>query len=373
MRVLITGGAGFIGSHLTDLLIEQNHEVFIYDNLDLQVHQKKEWPEYLNEKATKIFGDVLDFEHFKTVIQEEEIEAVFHFAAKVGVGQSMYQIKEYTDVNIGGTSNLLQILANEKHRVKRLIIAASMSSYGEGAYYDSSSDAVINLNMTRSIDQLKNKNWDFPENFKPVPTPEAKPFESQSIYALNKKQQEEMCMSIGKTYNIPTISLRFYNIYGQRQSLSNPYTGVAAVFCGCYLSGKSPMIFEDGNQIRDFIHVSDVVNACYLAMTTDKQEAFYEAFNVGCGRPLTVLDLANAIKNAMNSDLEPQIVNEFRVGDIRHSYPSIEKIKTILGFDPKIKFESGVEDLIEWVKLQRSDIDYEKMKKELEEKNLVLK
>lgn len=366
MRVLITGGAGFIGSHVADKLLSKGHDVWVFDNLDPQVHKTNEWPDYLNPNVTKILGDCfLNYDLLKDTIVDNDIEAIYHFASKVGVGQSMFEIKKYTDSSVGGTANLLQILT--EYPIKKLIIASSMSCYGEGLYQ--ASDALIEKGLYRTDDQLKNRQWEY-DGLTPLPTPESKPFESNSIYALNKNMQEAMCMSFGKAYDIPVVALRFWNAYGSRQSLSNAYTGVAAIFCGCFLSDKKPLIFEDGNQKRDFIHIDDLVQACYLALIDDK--ANFESYNVGSGHPLSVLDLVNTIGQELKPDgYEYEVTGNYRVGDVRHCYPDISKIKRELGYEPKYAFRDGVKDLISWVKEQKSTIAIDEMKDELGKRNLI--
>lgn len=351
-RVLVTGGAGFIGSHIVDALIQRDYKVKVLDNLDAQVHGKrKRPPDYLNRKAEFIFGEIQDKHVLKKALKDCDV--VFHEAAKVGVGQSMYQIIGYVNTNILGTANLLQILVNSKHKVKKLIVASSMSIYGEGSYNCKKCGLVFPT--LRDSRQLRKRDWELkcPLCRKAVTsfsTNENKPLFPTSIYAINKRDQEEMCLRIGRAYNIPTVALRYFNVYGPRQALSNPYTGVAAIFSGCILNGNSPIIFEDGLQSRDFIHVSDIVQANMLAL--EKKEADYQVFNVGIGRKLTVLDIADALIKKLNPKIKPIIVNKFREGDIRHCYSDISKIEKILGFKPKVSFESGIDDLIEWVRKQ---------------------
>ena len=266
------------------------------------------------------------------------------------------------NVNVGGTANLLDIIVNNKLNIKKLIVASSMSCYGEGAYQEKTHDVV------RTIDQLQNHNWD--TGYTPIPTPEEKLLESQSIYALSKKMQEEMCLSIGRTYDIPTVALRFFNIYGTRQSLSNPYTGVVAIFCSCFLNDKNPVIFEDGNQMRDFVHIDDITEACYLSMIKD--EANYEVFNVSSGKNITILELAKVVQNLMGSDKDPVICNKFRVGDIRHCFADISKIKNKLGFEPQHKLETSLKEVIDWVQKQQSYGSVESMITNLSDKKLII-
>lgn len=376
MNILVTGGAGFIGSHLVDDLIEEGHKVYVYDNLDKQVHkyeyswyEPEKWPKYLNKQAIRCLNDVRGHLKLEILLMEHNIDIIFHFAAKVGVGQSMCDISEYVDVNVGGTAALLNILANKKHNVKKLIVASSMSNYGEGAYkYGGTGDYVLS-GLSRSEEKLKNREWDFiGGSLGPVPTSENKVLESQSIYALTKKMQEEMCLSVGKAYNIPTVALRFFNVYGTRQSLSNPYTGVAAIFCSRLLNDKSPIIYEDGEQLRDFVHVKDVCSACKIVMNDER--ANYEVFNVGSGESISIKDISIKLAKHMGKDIQPEISNKYRIGDIRHCYANIDKLKNI-GYVPKYKFEDSLDELVSWVKQQNAKDDFEKMNKEMQAKGMV--
>ncbi|MFN3966839.1 MAG: SDR family NAD(P)-dependent oxidoreductase [Endomicrobiia bacterium] len=369
-KILVTGGAGFIGSFLVDKLIEDGQEVIVYDNLDKQVHIDGKKPDYLNPKAKFILGDVLDYEKLKKVVTD--CDYIFHFASKVGVGQSQYEIKKYVDVNVGGTANLLNILVNEKNKVKKLIVAGSMSSYGEGLYNCKNCGNV--RPQLRSEKQLSEKDWELNcpkcnSKIKPIPTPETAVFNCNSIYALTKKEQEEMSLIIGKTYSIPTTVLRFFNVYGPRQSLSNPYTGVAAIFMSRIKNDKRPVVFEDGLQTRDFVYAEDVANACVLALK--KEKANYNVYNVGTGNPITIKTIAEKIAKLYNKDIKPEITNKFRKGDVRHCFADISKIKKELGFEPKFSFEEGMKKLIEWAKTAKAVDMYEKAQKELEEKKLV--
>jgi len=354
-RVLITGGAGFIGSHLVDTLLEKGYFVRVYDNLEPQVHGKSQnIPNYFNKEAELIVGDVRDREKLKKAINN--IDVVFHLAASVGVAQSMYEIAKYTESNTMGGATLLDLIANEKHNIRKVVVASSMSVYGEGAYSCNNCGKVYP--KIRSLEQFKKNDWEMkcPNcniDVMPIPTDEDKPLFPTSIYAVSKRDHEEMFLIIGRAYQIPTVALRFFNVYGPRQALSNPYTGVAAIFSSRLMNDKPPIIFEDGNQARDFIHVSDIVQACILAI--EKSEGDYQVFNVGTGRKLSVLDVANVLMDKLSFKGEPQIVNRFREGDIRHCYADISLIKKILGYEPKVKFEDGIIDLVNWVKLQKAE------------------
>jgi len=369
-KVLVTGGAGFIGSHLVDKLIELGHEVVVFDNLEPQVHgDGQRIPEYLNKECEFIKGDIRNRDELKKALKGKEI--IFHQAAVVGVGQSMYEINKYTEVNILGTANLLDILANENHRVEKLIIASSMSVYGEGKYRCVECGAVYP--KLRSLSQLKRGEWEMRcplcnQEVESLPTDEDKPLYPTSVYAISKRDQEEMCLTIGRAYDIPTVALRYFNVYGPRQALSNPYTGIAAIFSSRILNDNPPCIFEDGLQSRDFIHISDIVQANLLAMENEKAD--YEVFNVGTGRPLSVLDIAQGLIGELKSSVDIDIVRKYRVGDIRHCYANVSKIQKKLGFKPRLKFEEGISDLVEWVKRQKAVDQFWKSQRELKKKGL---
>jgi len=368
-KVLVTGGAGFIGSHLVDELVKRNYEVIVIDSIDKQVHTDG-IPDYINLKARYIFEDIRK----KKILEEivKEVDYIFHFAAKVGVGQSQYQIREYVDVNITGTANLLDILVNKKNNVKKLIVASSMSIYGEGLYKCEKCGNV--KPELRNFKEEKIDDWE-PKcpfcngNITPVPTPENLQIIPNSIYAITKKEQEEMSLLIGKTYNIPVVSLRFFNVYGPRQSLSNPYTGVCAIFLSRIKNDKPPVIFEDGLQTRDFIWVGDIVRACILSM--EKESANYEIFNVGSGKPISIVEIANLLIKLLGKDLKPEITYKFRKGDVRHCYADISKIKEKIGFEPETTLEEGLKKLIEWAKERKAVDKFEKAHQELKKKGLV--
>ena len=370
-KVLITGGAGFIGSHLADALLQEGYEVRVYDSLVPQVHgQGRALPLYLSDGVEFVEGDVRDREGLERALREVRI--VFHLAAAVGVAQSMYEIQRYTEVNVLGTSVLLDILAGGKHQVEKLIVASSMSIYGEGKY-ECPECGVVYPRM-RSLEKLRSRVWEMEcphcgRTLSPLPTDEDKPLHPASVYAISKRDQEEMCLCVGRAYGIPTVALRYFNVYGPRQALSNPYTGVAAIFSARLLNGNPPLIFEDGLQSRDFVHVSDVVRASLLAMKSE--EANYEAFNVGTGRPLRVIDMAHALCRKLRPDIEPVIVNRFREGDIRHCYADISKIRARLGFEPRVRFEEGIEDLIGWIEEQTAADRVELAKEELARRGLL--
>ncbi|MFP4380385.1 MAG: NAD-dependent epimerase/dehydratase family protein [Candidatus Sumerlaeia bacterium] len=375
-RILVTGGAGFVGSHLVDRLIDQGHQVRILDNLDEQVHGPGGQPPlYLNPKAEFIKGDVMNAEVLWQSLQAMDV--VFHLAARVGVAQSMYEIMDYTRVNVLGTSLLLDLLANRKdeHRVRKIIVASSMSIYGEGAYRRPSGESASP--PLRPDTQMARNEWELidpetGEELAPCPTPETKPLQPTSVYAIGKRDQEETVLAVGRAYKIPAVALRFFNIYGPRQSLSNPYTGVAAIFSSRVLNKHAPVVFEDGGQSRDFVHVSDIVQGCVLAM--EKPEADYEVFNVGTGKQRSIRQVAEAIIAHLKPDgsMEPKIEAKFRSGDIRHCYADISKIREKLGYEPKVDFETdGIRDLCAWAAEQEAVDRFDKAREELGKRGLV--
>jgi dTDP-L-rhamnose 4-epimerase len=369
MKVLVTGGAGFIGSFIVDELIRRGHTVRILDNLDPQVHPGGEKPAYLNPHAEFMQGDVRDAETLKKALDGREI--VFHEAAAVGMGQSQYLIRHYVDVNIGGTANLLDILANTKHSVQKLIVAASQSSYGEGCCA-CPRHGVIKPDF-REEEQLQAHRWEHEcpqcgELMPPVPTPETTPMDCRAIYAMSKRDQEEMALNIGRTYNLPTVALRYFNVYGPRQSLSNPYTGVLAIFMSRLANGNSPVIYEDGLQTRDFISVHDIVQANLLAMENDN--ANYQVFNVGMGIPTTIKDVALMLAKVLSSPIEPTISLKYRKGDTRHSYADITKIQSALNYQPRVTLEEGMKELVEWSRTVNAEDKFEQAAKELAARGL---
>ena len=369
MKILVTGGAGFIGSHLVDLLVKKGYQIRIIDNLDHQVHRGKK-PNYLNPEAEFIKADIRDREKLKKAVSG--CRAVFHLAAAVGVGQSQYQIKHYVDVNIGGTANLLDVLANEKNAVQKVIVAASMSSYGEGLYLCKKCGKV--KPALRPEKQLRKKEWEPLCPFcqkpltKPLPTPESVPLDCNSIYGLTKKVQEEMTLIFGRTYRVPAVSLRLFNVYGPRQSLSNPYTGVAAIFISRLKNNQPPVVYEDGEQSRDFVSVFDICRAFYLALK--KEEADYEILNVGCNNPIKIAGIARILSAKLDKKIKPQITGTFRKGDVRHCFADSEKIKKRLGWEPKVSFEQGMKELIGWAEKSPAVDKFLKAQAELSAKGL---
>ena len=369
-RVLVTGGAGFIGSHIVDLLVERGYDVTVYDNLDPQVHgPERNPPAYLNPAARFVRGDVRDRDALAREVCLADV--VYHEAAAVGVGQSMYAIVHYCDVNTMGGAVLLDILANEQHHVRKLLVASSMSIYGEGKYQCVEHGAVFP--RLRPTAQLQAHEWDVrcPHCGRPAaacPTDEDKPLFPTSVYAVTKRDHEELFLSVGRAYKIPTVAFRYFNTYGPRQALSNPYTGVAAIFSGRLLNHAAPVIFEDGDQTRDFVHVTDIARANLLALETGRGD--YEVFNVGTGRAVSIAHVARTLAATLAPEVQPDIVGRFREGDIRHCYADISKIQSLLGYAPQVKFEDGMLELVEWVRRQTAVDNFSAAAQELERRGL---
>jgi len=368
MRILVTGGAGFIGSHLVDALVAAGHEVTVLDMLDPQVHQGRR-PVHLNARATYVEGRVADRRLLERLLPQAEV--IYHEAAVVGVGQSMYQIAHYTDANVLDTAVLLETLVNLRPRtLRKLIVASSMSIYGEGRYRcEACGDVHPQL---RSPEQLVRHEWEMRcprcrRPAAPVPTTEEKPLFPTSIYALSKMDQEMLCRIIGQAYQIPTVVLRYFNVYGPRQSLSNPYTGVCAIFSSRLKNGHAPLIYEDGQQSRDFIHVADVVQANLLVL--DQAAADGRVFNVGTGAPTTILQIAQVLAQLYGTAVEPQLVGKYRVGDIRHCYADVSGLAA-LGFRPRHTLETGLRDLVAWGRSAEAVDRVEAAAQELEARGL---
>ena len=346
-KVLITGGAGFIGSHLVDRLVQAGREIRVLDSIEPQVHGAGSG--IRNEAAEYVDGSVLDAEVVDRCL--EGVDAVVHLAAQVGVGQSSYEIHRYVNENCTGTAVLLERVAEVQDRVRSLVVASSMSIYGEGRYWCDGCDADARVIRTR--EQLEARDWEpvcakCGSHVRPLPTHEDKRLESDSIYATTKRDQEELCLLFGRASGVRTIALRLFNVYGTRQSLSNPYTGVAAIFASRLLNGNAPTVYEDGHQSRDFVHVSDIAQAFQLAL--DRDDVGDVALNVGTGNKVTVLDVAAALSRELGVDIEPEIVNRFRQGDIRHCFGNIGAIRERLGYEPTVTFDQGMAELAGWLR-----------------------
>lgn len=366
--ILITGGAGFIGSHLADELLTHGYQVRALDSLSEQIHGSgKIRPAYLDKQVDLHIGDIRDREAVAAALHG--VDAVFHFAARVGVGQSMYKIVDYSDTNVKGTAVLLEAL--NKHPIEKLIVASSMSIYGEGLYQTPDGDAVT---AERSTWQLRRGEWELRGAkgavLVPVATPESKPPTLASVYALTKHDQEQMCLIWGRAYNVPTVALRFFNAYGERQALSNPYTGVLAIFGSRILNSNPPLLFEDGLQRRDFVHVKDVARACRLAL--EQSTADGTAINVGSGRAVTIKEIAALASAVMKRPIDPVVTGEYRKGDIRHCFADIRLAEKLLGYRPAISLEQGMVGLAEWLRTQPAVDRVEQASQELRARGLTL-
>ncbi len=344
-HILITGGAGFVGSHLANELLKQGYRVRVLDSLRPQVHGNQgRRPSYLDPSVELQVGDVRDAEAVRKALKG--IDAIYHFVALVGVGQSMYEIAEYTNVNNVGTAVLLEELL--KHPIRRLIVASSMSIYGEGLYRRADGNITTG---ERTLEQLEAGDWELRdvsgEPLIPIPTPEWKRPTLPSVYALSKFDQEQLCLMIGRAYKISAVGLRFFNIYGPHQALSNPYTGVLAIFASRLLNNRRPLINEDGEQKRDFVSVYDVARCCRLALETEKADG--HVFNVGSGQQIRISELACRISRALGKRIEPEITGKARAGDIRHCFADISLARQILNYEPEVELEAGLLDLAAWL------------------------
>ncbi len=367
-KVLITGGAGFVGSHTADALVKAGHEVRIFDNLTPQVHQGKD--PCLPEGTEFIYGDVRNLSGLSSAVKDADV--IYHLAAAVGVGQSMYQISEYTATNNLGTANLLQAILDTRSSPEKIVVASSMSIYGEGKYLCRECGEMAP--PPRPLEQLKQKTWETlcptcGESLIPVPAREDKPLQCTSIYALSKKDQEEMTLLFGRTYEIPVVALRYFNIYGTRQSLSNPYTGVAAIFASRLLNQKAPVIFEDGKQMRDFVSVRDIVQANLLAMENSGADG--KALNIGSGDPVTIREVAGALSQALGVQVPAEITGKYRAGDIRHCFGDITAALQLLGYRPQTTLKQGLEELVTWLESQQAGDSLDQAMQQLSTHGLV--
>jgi dTDP-L-rhamnose 4-epimerase len=354
-KAAVIGGAGFIGSHLVDRLVQAGYNTRIIDNLEPQVHPGGQPPAYLNQHAEFILQDVRDRDGLHRAI--DGVDVIFYLAGAVGVGDSMYKIRHYAEANVLGAANLLDILANEKHSVRKMVLASTVTVYGEGKYSCPRHGVVfpeIRVSEPAAGDRGA-KRWDprcpaeisgshCTEQLTPLPVEETKPLAPLSIYAVTKRTQEDLFLTVGRAYGIPTTVLRYFNVYGTRQAVSNPYTGVAKIFAADFAAGKSPMLYEDGLQTRDFVHVSDVVQANLLAL--EKPEANGEIFNVGSGRATTILEACQAVGRLFPNPSKVETSQRFRAGDVRHSVADISKIQNRLGFRPATFFPARLEDVL---------------------------
>jgi dTDP-L-rhamnose 4-epimerase len=367
--VLITGGAGFIGAHLATQLLEQGDHVRVLDSLHPQVHRGGERPSYLSDDVELVVGDVRDPEAVRKALVG--VDRVAHLAARVGVGQSMYEISEYTSVNGVGTGVLLEALLDSP--VERLIVASSMSVYGEGLYVDAAGEPVPTADRRR-VD-LEAGRWEplgeQGQVLTPVATPETKTPALSSVYALGKYDQERLCLMFGQAYKVPTVALRFFNAYGPYQALSNPYTGVLAIFASRLLNGRPPLVFEDGEQKRDFVSVHDVARACRLALAADAK-VDGEVVNVGSGESITVNEIASRLSSILGTSIEPEVTGKFRVGDIRHCFADVRRAKEVLGYEPQVSLQQGMTELAQWLEGQVAVDDVDAATAELTSRGLAV-
>lgn len=369
-QILITGGAGFIGSWLADALLAAGHRVRALDNLSPQVHGAGAGrPAYLAPDVELVVGDVRDPVAVRRALAG--VDAVCHLAATVGVGQSMYRVAEYTAVNNLGTAVLLEALIERP--VERLVVASSMSLYGEGLYLDPAGRHVAG--SERPLAQLRAGDWEVRDAagdaLRPLPTPETKAPSLSSIYALSKYDQERLCLITGRAYGIPVVALRFFNAYGPRQALSNPYTGVLAIFAARLLNGNAPLIFEDGLQQRDFVSVHDVARACVLALGSER--AVGKALNVGSGTSSTVAGIARRLARVTGrAHIEPEITGQYRAGDIRHCFADIDSARDVLGYTPAVQLDAGLAELAAWLEGQEAQDRVAEASRELAARGLTV-
>jgi len=373
-KILITGGAGFIGSNLTIDLVKKGYNVTILDNLSKQIHGKNQDSSLyksIKDISNFILGDVCIKSDWEKALKRQDV--VIHLAAETGTGQSMYEISRYTEVNIVGTSYLLDILSNQDHSVKKIIIASSRSIYGEGKYYCKHDGLVYPYN--REEKDLRQGKFDpicpaCKGTLELKPTDEMSKIHPSSIYGITKHQQEQMILLMGRVLNIPTVALRYQNVYGPGQSLANPYTGILSIFSTRLLNGNDIDIYEDGKESRDFVYIDDVVKATIMAL--EKDEANHKVFNVGSGLATSVNEVASILHDLYKSTGNISISGKFRLGDIRHNYADLTKIISTLGFAPEVDFKTGITRFVEWVKTQEIYEDkYEQSINQLQVKGLI--
>lgn len=363
-RVLITGGAGFIGRRVAQAAIEAGWDVRLLDSLVEQVH--RDTRPVLPPDVELMIGDVRDPEAVGQALRG--VDRIIHLAAEVGVGQSMYQVDRYVAVNDLGTAVLFQQLIDNP--VERVVVASSMSIYGEGLYRNAAGAIVEDAARLAAASR---SGWDPVDSdgrpLTPCPTPEEKRPSLASVYALTKYVQERLTLTMAPTYGMEGVALRLFNVFGPGQALSNPYTGVLAIFASRLLNQQRPLVFEDGLQRRDFVHVDDVAAAFLLAL--EHPEAAGGTFNIGSGRDVTVAEIAALVARAMGSDLEPEITGKTRAGDIRHCFADIARARDLLGFQPRRSLEDGLPELAEWVASQQAEDFVPRARHELEARGLV--
>jgi dTDP-L-rhamnose 4-epimerase len=361
MKILITGGAGFIGSNLARHLVANGHEVTVLDNLSKQIHgehPETESPLYLGikDRVRFVLGSVCDPTAWDEVLPGQE--AIVHLAAETGTGQSMYEIKRYVDVNIGGTALMLDLLTNGKHQVKKVVVASSRSIYGEGKYRSEALGVIYP--GARKDEDMRAGRFDplCPQTGAPLalmPTDEESKIHPSSVYGITKQNQEQMVMTVCGSIGIGATALRYQNVYGPGQSLSNPYTGILSIFSTRIKNGNGLSIFEDGKESRDFVYVDDVVDATALALTSDAANG--EVFGIGSGVPTDVLTVAGMLVKHYGIEVPVQVTGAYRLGDIRHNYADLSKARRLLGFEPKVDFDEGIRRFTAWVNTQEVQAD----------------
>lgn len=366
-NILITGGAGFIGSNLALKLIERGHKVTVLDNLSEQIHgenPKEDSPLYQSiiDKVHFIKGTVTSKEDWKKSLKGQDV--VVHLAAETGTGQSMYQINKYSEANIGGTSLMLDILTNEEHQVKKVVVASSRSIYGEGKYRLDNQYVYpkhrADVAMSNGDFEVK---YEGRGGLELLPTDEDSKIHPSSVYGITKQVQEQLVMMVCPTIDVAPVAFRYQNVYGPGQSLSNPYTGILSIFSTQIRNGNGINIFEDGKETRDFVFIDDVVNATIAGI--ENENANGEVFNVGTGEATDVLTVANNLIKAYGIEVPVKVTGQYRLGDIRHNYADLTKIKTHLDFEPQVNFEQGIQKFTKWVLSQ--EIQEDKLGSSLEE------
>lgn len=374
MKVLISGGAGFIGSNLALKLMDRGYEVVLLDNLSQQIHGENPEDSYtynlVRDKCELIVGDVTKFEDWRGALKGVDI--VVHLAAETGTGQSMYEINKYVDVNIGGTAKLMEVITNETNQVKKVVVAASRAVYGEGKFQCEEHGIVYpesreDQNMSRGDFEVKCPICN--QNVEMLPTDEESKLHPTSVYGHTKQSQEELCMIVGKSINLPVVAFRFQNVYGPGQSLKNPYTGILSIFSTRIKNENDLNIFEDGLETRDFVYIEDITDSIILGIENDN--ANFQSFNVGSGEKIDVLNVANTLKEKYRSNVKINVSGNYRLGDIRHNLGDLTKIRTLLGYEPKVKFIEGISNFVDWVEKQNVESDnYDASIDEMKKKGL---